>query len=367
MNNRPIYAEDETGRLVPMSPAAPPDEDELQALIADHPDIVGEAEGELLFIGRESGIPDADGAAARWAIDHLFVTRGAVPVLLEVKRATDTRLRREVVGQLLDYAANGSAYWPAGTLEEAFRATSAAQGQDPDDRLAAFLGEAENAGFWGQVEANLAAGRLRLVIAADVIPPELARVIEFLNDQMRAEVRGVELRYFRSAGGRRTLVPRIVGQTERAKVARSEGSRPTPSASVDAWLAQIMEERGTAFAEPARRLVDLFVALGASLSITAANSISIAFPGDGSGPAKPMHLTRRGRIEFYLGSLGRFPALTDPAVRQAWLDRVEAQVGGLSHQRAEGWPRLPLDRLSGDSWDAFATLVRELTAAMRAS
>lgn len=367
MNNQPIYAEDETGRLVPMSPAAPPDEDELQALIADHPDIVGEAEGELLFIARESGIPDADGAAVRWAIDHLFVTRGAVPVLLEVKRATDTRLRREVVGQLLDYAANGSAYWPAGTLEDAFRATSAAQGQDPGDRLAAFLGEAETAGFWGQVEANLAAGRLRLVIAADVIPPELARVIEFLNDQMRAEVRGVELRYFRSAGGRRTLVPRIVGQTERAKVVKGDGSRPTPSVSVDAWLAQITEERGTPFAEPARRLIDLVVTLGASLSITAANSVAVAFPGGAGGPVKPMHLTRRGRIEFSLGSLARVPALADPAVRQAWLDKVEAQVGGLSHPRADGWPRLPLDRLTGERWDAFAALLRDLVAMMRAA
>jgi hypothetical protein len=37
---RPIFAEDESGRLVPMSPAAPPSEDELQALIAEHPDIV---------------------------------------------------------------------------------------------------------------------------------------------------------------------------------------------------------------------------------------------------------------------------------------------------------------------------------------
>ena len=29
------------------------------------------------------------------------------PTLVEVKRSSDTRIRREVVGQMLDYAANG--------------------------------------------------------------------------------------------------------------------------------------------------------------------------------------------------------------------------------------------------------------------
>lgn len=35
---------------------------------------------------------------------------------MEVKRSTDTRIRREVVGQMLDYAANGVRYWPAEEL-----------------------------------------------------------------------------------------------------------------------------------------------------------------------------------------------------------------------------------------------------------
>jgi hypothetical protein len=34
-------------------------------------------------------------------------TKTPVPTLLEVKRSSDTRIRREVVGQMLDYAANG--------------------------------------------------------------------------------------------------------------------------------------------------------------------------------------------------------------------------------------------------------------------
>ncbi|MCO6480232.1 MAG: hypothetical protein J5I94_26570 [Phaeodactylibacter sp.] len=45
-------------------------------------------------------------------MDHLFVDQDAIPTLVEVKRSTDTRIRREVVGQILDYAANAALFWP---------------------------------------------------------------------------------------------------------------------------------------------------------------------------------------------------------------------------------------------------------------
>lgn len=37
-------------------------------------------------------------------MDHLFVDQDAIPTLVEVKRSSDTRIRREVVGQLLEYS-----------------------------------------------------------------------------------------------------------------------------------------------------------------------------------------------------------------------------------------------------------------------
>jgi hypothetical protein len=51
--------------------------------------------------------------------------------------------------------------------------------------LAAFLGPQEPDAFWRQVDANLRAGRVRMVFVADRIPPELRRIVEFLNEQMR--------------------------------------------------------------------------------------------------------------------------------------------------------------------------------------
>jgi hypothetical protein len=39
-------------------------------------------------------------------IDHVLIDQDAVPTFVEVKRSTDTRIRRGVVGQLLEYVAN---------------------------------------------------------------------------------------------------------------------------------------------------------------------------------------------------------------------------------------------------------------------
>jgi hypothetical protein len=46
----------------------------------------------------------------------LIIDQHAIPTLVEVKRSTDTRIRREVVSQMLDYAANADNYDQAITL-----------------------------------------------------------------------------------------------------------------------------------------------------------------------------------------------------------------------------------------------------------
>ncbi len=231
-----------------MRPSAPRNEDALQELIARTPEVIAGHKDQLLLITREQSVPDGLDASGRWSIDHLFVTRSAVPVLVEVKRATDTRLRREVIGQLLDYAANGVAYWQPGTISAAFEAQCLTTGDDPAILLADFLDEEDAADFWKQVDANLSAGRIRLVIAADEIPRELARIIEFLNEQMQATVLGVELSYYESSDGRRTLAPRIIGETERAASNKNYSARGRAGdMSVPDWINEYIAPRGNEY------------------------------------------------------------------------------------------------------------------------
>ncbi len=97
-------------------------EDVLQRALEEHPEVIagsstaGSRTGRLLLVKREMGVPGSEGGSSIWSLDHLFLDAEGVPVVVEVKRSSDTRIRREVVGQMLDYAANGVRYWPIENL-----------------------------------------------------------------------------------------------------------------------------------------------------------------------------------------------------------------------------------------------------------
>jgi hypothetical protein len=237
-----IYLRDGDG-LIPLEETVYQAEDVLQKLLADYPDLLAGDQMQpseprrWLLITREAGIADSEGGLARWSLDHLFLDQDATPTLVEVKRSTNTQIRREVVGQMLDYAANVAAYWGPGKIRQLFEERCQQDGVDADAALAAFLqsdassevspiGSSLDAAdkYWERAADSLAARRLRLVFVADLIPPELERIIEFLNESMaRTEVLGVEVRQFVGAG-RQTLVPRVIGQTVAAKDAKQPGS-----------------------------------------------------------------------------------------------------------------------------------------------
>ena len=214
-----IYVVNDSGELHPLIEEPFRTEDLLQQLLAKHPELL---DGEQMrpgdprrwiLITREKRIADTADAGARWSVDHLLVDQDAVPTLVEVKRGTSPEIRRTIVGQLLEYAAHASQTWKADELRRAFEA-----GDDAENRLAELLqfeegDEVDADTFWERVETNLVARRLRLLFVADRIPDELARVVEFLNEQMPdVEVLAVEIKQYRGAS-LATLVPQVIGRT----------------------------------------------------------------------------------------------------------------------------------------------------------
>lgn len=107
------------------------------------------------------------------------------------------------------------------------------------------------------MSTNLDAGRLRLIFAADRLPAELVRVIEFLNDQMDpAEVIGVELPTFTSsADSSRTIAPRVVGVTARARTRKAAGGRG-PKWNADRLMAEMRRQHGPEGEALARGLLE---------------------------------------------------------------------------------------------------------------
>ncbi|WP_027482048.1 hypothetical protein [Deinococcus pimensis] len=217
------------GQLVEMREQPYDSEALLQQLLATHPHLLAGDQIDQatprrwLLVSREAAVPDSEDSPGRWSVDHLFLDQDAIPTLIEVKRSSDTRIRREVVGQMLDYAANAVVYWPVERLRTAFEQRCANEGQDPQVLISDLLGSEDADGFWQQVKTNLQAGRIRMIFVADEIPVELRRVVEFLNQQMDpAEVLALEVKQFKSAD-LQALVPRVVGQTASATQRRSAG------------------------------------------------------------------------------------------------------------------------------------------------
>jgi hypothetical protein len=223
-------------------------EDLLQSLIEKYPDLLagdqmgGDEMVRFILVKREAGIPDGDGNSARWSIDHILLDQFGVPTLVEVKRSSDTRIRREVVGQLLEYAANIDIYWPANKIRSL--AVEQHGGADELDRAIIDLlcldpeADAANAveNYWLQVEDNFRNGRLRLLFVADELPREIRRIIEFLNSKMiDIEVLGVELRQY-VGNSLRAMVPRIIGQTEAIRRTKSVRSVPTKHTNQDGMI-----------------------------------------------------------------------------------------------------------------------------------
>src|SRR5207237_515196 len=147
-----------------------------------------------LLVSREMRVSGDEGAE-RGSLDHLFLDQDAVPTLVEVKRSENTQIRREVVGQMLDHAANGVVFWSVEEIRSRYERSCNERGINPDETLAEFLrSEARQEGFWQSVKTNLQAGRIRLIFVADEIPPGLRRIVEFLNGQMDpAEVVAIEV------------------------------------------------------------------------------------------------------------------------------------------------------------------------------
>lgn len=217
--------------LAPLDETEYDSEDLLQTIVTKHPDLLGgeqinpDSPRRFLLVAREMTVHD-DTGAGRWSLDHLFLDQDGIPTLVEVKRSSDSRIRREVVGQMLDYAANSTVHWPVGWVRSQFEEGCRRNGENASSKLQDFLGLASEADesdvdhFWDAVESNLRDKRIRLLFVADTIPTELRRIIEFLNEVMTpTEALAVEIHQF-TGEGVRVLVPRVTGQTEARRHAK---------------------------------------------------------------------------------------------------------------------------------------------------
>ena len=214
----------------------------LRDLIADHPDMLPVHEldpsfGRLVTVTTELAIPGVG------FVDVLLMDENGRLVVVECKLWRNPQARREVVGQILDYARELSRFG----YEDLQRQVSIST-KRPGNVLHSLateaggtLGEAE---FVDRVTRDLAAGRFLLLVVGDGIGEGTRRIGEYLRDQPGLAftfglIELAEYRHTDASGAEQVIVhPRVLAQTATIErwVIRSEipGAVVEPVASAEA-------------------------------------------------------------------------------------------------------------------------------------
>lgn len=152
------------------------DEHHLQKLLDESPEIVSLDEirpdaGPLVATVREYNLPVG-------SIDLLgFTARGDI-VIIECKRAANTQAKREVIGQILDYAAH---LWEI-TYEDLDEKVKAIKGLSLAELVHTKTGEDwDEEEFRGNIRSALVEGNFILIIVVDEINEELNRIVRYVN------------------------------------------------------------------------------------------------------------------------------------------------------------------------------------------
>jgi hypothetical protein len=320
--------------------------------------IDGTAPRRWLLISREVPLASDEGGAWRWSIDHVFLDQDAVPTLVEVKRSTDTRIRREVVGQMLDYAANAVVYWPVEAMQAQFDRRCQEEEADPLQVFADAFDVSDDIAarweqFWQQAKTNLQAGKIRMVFVADKIPAELQRIVEFLNGQMDpAQVLALEVKQY-VGHGQRAMVPRVIGQIAEPKQPTTSVRSPGRQWDEQSFFAALATDNPAEVVSVVREIMEWVQRNGwqprYGQGSTRASS-NPAFECNGR-LYNPLYLSASsGRLQVNFGWLKSRPPFDRQELRRGLLARLN-QIDDidLPPDSIESWPAFELALLIPES------------------
>lgn len=200
-------------------------EAELQQLVHDHPRCLPVAEIDPLFANPVPMCIELNTSAG--PIDNLLITPSGLPVLVECKLWRNPEGRREVVGQILDYAKELTR-WSASDLQREVARRIGGEG-NPILRLLAQAGhQVDEIAFNDALTHNLRRGRFLLLIVGDGIREGVEAIAEYLQIHagLHFSLGLVELPIHLLPDGRRLVTPRVLVRTElitRNVVAAPEG------------------------------------------------------------------------------------------------------------------------------------------------
>lgn len=202
--------------LVPLALTAGADgvsEAAIQALVQAHPSCLPIAEIDPLFAGPVPICTELNTPAG--PIDNFMVTPTGLPVLVECKLWRNPEGRREVVGQILDYAKELSR-WSSSDLQREVSRRLRRAGNPLLDLVREAGHEVDEIGFNDALTLNLRRGRFLLLIVGDGIREGVEAITEYLQAHagLHFTLGLVELPIFALPDGSKMIVPRILARTQ---------------------------------------------------------------------------------------------------------------------------------------------------------
>lgn len=207
------------GKWAPAEPVVYGAEGEFQVLVQEtFEKILASDSDRPVVVARE--VPTPEGGR----IDVAAVDQDGVITLCECKLEKNAGSRREVLGQILEYAASLSGL----SFADLRRLMSHPLGGDLVDAMRERAGEDFDPAAWEEsVAQSLATGRFRLVVAVDQLTDVLKQTVLYLNERASFSLVVAELRRV-SHDGVEVLAPSLFGE----EAAQRKLPRRSPSPTV---------------------------------------------------------------------------------------------------------------------------------------
>lgn len=277
------------------------DEDFIRNLIFSAPEILPIEEIEPVFCGAKSiciELQNGSGFA-----DNLLITEDGHIIIVECKLYRNPQARREVIAQILDYAAQLSK-WRFEDLETAVLKSQLPSGAKPEGILEKFKNnnEFDEATFIDVINRNLSLGRMLLLIVGDGIRSDLVSLTELLqiHPGFQATLGLVEIRLFNCPTGGYFVQPRTLLKTEnivRGIVEIKDGNATINSYSLPkAELKQNISQKPSTLSEVElyEKIETNFAGMGEKLK---------EIVGDFSGLGVQARIVRTLSLRYFVGEI----------------------------------------------------------------
>jgi hypothetical protein len=300
-------------------------EERLQDLLEHYPGLVlagtSDEEGRVIWtIGREVGVPSG-------SIDLLLLDSTGHLWVVETKLAKNAEVRKQVVGQVLAYAAD-VATWDRAKLEEV--ADGYLKPRTLRDLLADEAGEDEADGIIDIAVAQAQAAHLTALVVVDDLNAVLRRLVEFVNANAKFDLLALKIETV-TLGDTRLFIPTAAGVT----------APDTPPAPKGQDYADLLGKARSAVQEVARRLDDL----AAQRDWTTVDKGTRHYYRS-QGGFLMRHYPDPGTVVFNLGRLYGH----EPAEEAARIRTLLSQIEGKTI--TDKWPGIADEHLLAH-WDRF--------------